>query len=114
MINGGFDKLLQEALDPQKVTLTCGIHGYAYGSKRSHPNFKCKQCNMVSFMGLLANTPPEKRQETVEMLEYTIHKLVEADKRGELDRATILKHPIVTITSEDGTERVYDPNKVEH
>jgi len=52
---------------------------------------------MVSFMGLLANTPPDRRQETVEMLEYSIHKLIEAEKRGELDKTTLFKRPEVSI-----------------
>jgi len=95
-------KLLDEALDPQKVILTCGIHNWSYGLKNKFgkpvpPNFKCKQCTMVSFMGLLANTPPEKRQETVEMLEYSVHKLIEAEKRGEIDRKTLFERPEVSI-----------------
>jgi len=48
-------------------------------------------------MGLLANTPPEKRQETVEMLEYSVHKLIEAEKRGEIDRKTLFERPEVSI-----------------
>jgi hypothetical protein len=92
----GFAKLIEEALDPNKVTLSCGIHNYFY-SRTSKPNFKCKQCMMVSFMGLLANTPPEKREETVEMLEYTIHHLIEADKRGEIDHKKLLERPEVYI-----------------
>jgi hypothetical protein len=92
----GFQKLIDEALDPEKVTLSCGIHNYFY-SRTAKPNFKCKQCMMVSFMGLIANTPPEKREETVEMLEYTIHQLIEADKRGEIDRVKLNQRPEVYI-----------------
>ncbi len=96
------EKLAAEALDPQKVHLTCGIHQWSYGQKNKQgapvpPNFKCKQCQMVSFMGLLANTPPDRRQETVEMLEYTVHKLIEAEKRGEIDKMTLFKRPEVNI-----------------
>ena len=96
------EKLASEALDPQKVHLTCGIHQWSYGSKNKHgqtipPVFKCKQCMMVSFMGLIANTPPDKRQETVEMLEYSVHKLIEAEKRGEIDKMTLFKRPEVSI-----------------
>jgi hypothetical protein len=96
------DKMISEALDPNKVLLQCGIHKWVYGMKdkigRSvPPNFKCKQCTMVSFMGLLANTPPDRRQETVEMLEYSIHKLIEAEKRGEIDKMTLFKRPEVSI-----------------
>lgn len=96
------EKLASEALDPNKVLLTCGIHNWSYGQKNKFgkpvpPNFKCKQCQMVSFMGLLANTPPDRRQETVEMLEYTVHKLMEAEKRGEIDKTTLFKRPEVSI-----------------
>lgn len=52
---------------------------------------------MVSFMGLLANTPANKRQEVVEMLEYTVHKLIEAEKRGEIDVLKLMAHPQVTV-----------------
>ncbi len=52
---------------------------------------------MVSFMGLIANTPPDRRQDTAEMLEYTIHKLIEAEKRGEIDKMTLFKRPEVNI-----------------
>ena len=89
-------EVLAEALDKDKVTLVCGIHNYVYGSKKP-PVFKCARCMMVTFMGLLANTPASKRQETLEMLEYSTHKLVEADKRGELDAVKLRKHPKVYV-----------------
>lgn len=88
------DQLVSEALDPKKVTLTCGIHHYAYGG-RLKPNFKCKQCMMVCFMGLIANTPPEKRKEQMEMLEYSVHELIDLEKKGQLPE--LLKHPEVYI-----------------
>lgn len=87
---------LAEALDPKKTTLTCRIHHYHYGSKKP-PNFRCKQCAMVNSMGLIMNTPPERRQEMLEMFEYTVHKLVEAAKDGTLTRDTLYRHPQVTI-----------------
>ena len=61
------EALISEALDPTKVTLTCGTHTYAYGGK-TPPNFKCKRCLFTMFMGLIANTPPDKRKEQMEML----------------------------------------------
>jgi hypothetical protein len=95
------EKLASEALDPEKVVLTCGIHNWSYGLKLNGqpvpPVFKCKQCQMVSFMGLLANTPADKRQETVEMLEYTVNKLIEAERRGEIDKTTLFKRPEVSV-----------------
>ena len=98
------EKLAAECLDPQKVILTCGIHNWSYGQQRNGspvpPIFNCKQCQMVSFMGLLANTPPEKRQETVEMLEYSVHHMIEAEKRGEIDKNTLFRRPEVQIEKE--------------
>src|SRR5271154_3622069 len=72
-------QFLEEAPDPRKVTLVCGIHKYSYGSKRK-PNFRFKQCSFVNSMGLIANTPPERRTEMLEMFEFTVNKLVEAAK----------------------------------
>ena len=92
-------KLLSEVMDPSKVVLTCPIHNWVYGTKRP-PNYKCKQCWMASFMGLLANTPPNRRLEVLEMLEYRVHKLVEADKKGEIDRIKLFARPEVTISKE--------------
>ncbi len=90
------EKLFSECMDKEKVILTCGIHHFSYGQKRI-PTPGCKNCQMVSFMGLLANTPPPRRQEVLEMLEYSVHKLVEADKRGELRKQKFLKRPEVTV-----------------
>jgi hypothetical protein len=51
-------------------------------------------------MGLLSNTPPNRRLEVLEMLEYSVHKLVEADKKGQIDRIALFKHPEVSINKE--------------
>jgi hypothetical protein len=88
--------LLAEVLDPNKVTLTCGTHHYAYSTGgKLKPNFKCKKCLFVMYMGLLANTPPDKRQDQMEMLEETVHGLVEAKQSGKL--AEFFKHPEVYV-----------------
>lgn len=86
--------LISEALDPQKVTLTCGVHHFAYGSK-TKPNFKCKRCLFTLFMGLIANTPPDKRKEQMDMLEYSVHELIEAHKSGKMQ--DFFKHPEVYV-----------------
>jgi hypothetical protein len=96
-------QLLEEALDPKKVTLTCGIHHWAYGSKRK-PNFRCKRCLFTMFMGLIANTPPEKRKEQVEMLEWTIHQLIEAKDKKELQQ--FFKHPEVYVNDKRINDKV--------
>lgn len=87
-------QLISEALDPKKITLTCGVHHYAYGGKIK-PNFKCKRCLFTMFMGLIANTPPEKRQEQMEMLEFSVHELIDAYKSGKLQ--DFFKHPEVYV-----------------
>jgi len=89
--------ILALAMDPKKVTLTCGIHHYAYGGKMK-PNFKCKRCMFTTFMGLIVNTPPDKQQEQLEMLEYSVHELIEAEKKGLLK--DLLKHPEVYVNDE--------------
>ncbi len=88
------EQLLSEALDPTKVTLTCGEHFYDYGGK-TPPNFKCKRCLFTMFMGLIANTPPDKRKEQMEMLEFTINELIEAKKSGKMQ--DFFKHPEVYV-----------------
>ena len=90
-----------------KFVLACSIHKRGYGSKKP-PVFNCKECQMVQLVGLICNTPPDKRMETLEMLEYSTHKLIEADNRGEIDRAKLYKHPKITIEQEDGTVREYN------
>lgn len=91
-------KLIAETADSEKIVLVCGQHRFAYNprSKRA-PVFGCKQCWMVQFTGLLANTPPNKRDEVLEMLEYSVHKLIEADKNGTIDRIKLLSRPEVSI-----------------
>ena|SRR6266705_340196 len=91
------EQLISEALDPKKVTLTCGKHTYAYGGK-TKPNFRCKRCMFTMFMGLIANTPPDKRQEQMEMLEFSVHELIEAKKSGKLQ--DFFKHPEVYVSGE--------------
>lgn len=86
--------LIAEAMDPKKVTLTCGTHSYAYGGKLP-PNFKCKKCIFTMFLGLIANTPPDKRQDQVEMLEEVVHKMVEAKDQGQY--ADFFKRPEVYV-----------------
>lgn len=88
--------LISEMMDPRKVVLTCGQHKYTYKGQRK-PNFKCPKCNFVSFMGLICNTPPEKRQEQLEMLEFTVNTMIEEVKAGRLTKDTLLKRPEVSI-----------------
>lgn len=88
------DALIAEAMDPKKVTLTCGLHHYVYGGKLP-PNFKCKRCLFTMFLGLVANTPPDQRQDRVEMLEEVVHKLIEAKDQKQYEQ--FFKHPEVYV-----------------
>jgi hypothetical protein len=84
-------KIVGEVFDNNKFVLTCKKHPwYSYGSKRP-PVFNCKECQMIGFVGLMCNIPADKREEVVEMLEYSVHKLIEADKRGEINRMELQK-----------------------
>jgi hypothetical protein len=89
-------KLVSEVFDKDKVVLTCKKHGWAYGSKKP-PVFKCKDCQMASFMGLMCVIPADKRMEVLEMLEYSVHKLIEADEKGTLGDIVLNARPEVTI-----------------
>jgi hypothetical protein len=104
------EQFASDMLDDEKFVLVCDVHRYTY-SLTKPPNFKCKKCMMVNFVGLLCNTPREKMRETVEMLEYSIRKLVEADNRGEIDRATLYKHPKITIEQDDGSVIEYNKDR---
>ena len=95
------EKLLSEVMDPEKVVLVCGEHRYTYNPRSNRPPvWNCPQCWKVQFIGLLANTPPNKRDEVLEMLEYSVHKLVEAAEKGQIDKIKLYKHPKVTVTRE--------------
>lgn len=88
--------ILSECTDKNKFVLVCSRHGRAYGAKRP-PVPGCKECYMVDFVGLVANTPPEKREEIVEMLEFSVRSLIQAERDGILTKQTFFKHPQVTI-----------------
>lgn len=96
------ENVISGALDKDKVTLVCEQHQHVYGSKNADgspkkPVFGCKQCMFVEYLGLIVNTPEDKRQETLEMLEYSAHKMIEAEKRGEIDKMKLFKHPKVYV-----------------
>jgi len=90
------EEILKTFVDKDQVMFHCPKHNFFYGEKRQ-PTPGCKDCIMVSFVGLLANTPPSRHKEVVEMLEYSVHHLLEASQRGELTFDTMFDHPHVTI-----------------
>jgi|ERR1035437_352427 hypothetical protein len=88
--------LLAEVMDPHKVTLTCGLHHYAYGGT-AKPNFKCKRCMFTMFMGLVANTPPDSRKDVMDMLEAEVHSMIEMSNSSDLKLQDFFKHPEVYV-----------------
>ena len=92
--------LISEAMDPQKVTLICSTHNFAYGSKGTKPNFKCKRCLFTMFMGLVANTPPENRKEVMDMLEAEVHSMIEMSKSSDPKLQDFFAHPEVYVNGE--------------
>lgn len=88
--------LIAEAMDPRKVTLTCGQHSYAYGGKIK-PNFKCKRCLFTMFMGLVVNTPPDQRKDVIDMLEAEVHSMIEMSKSSDKKLQDFFKHPEVYV-----------------
>ena len=81
-----------------KVVLVCHKHKHAYGSKKPF-DFSCPDCWMVEYVGLFCNTPQERWDEMLEMLEYSVNHLVEAEKNGTLQQQDFMKHPEVKIES---------------
>jgi len=94
---GEMEKFAASFLDKDnKVILTCGKHFHAYGDGKP-PVFSCYDCQMVEFVGLLCNLPRERWDEVIEMLEYSVHHMIEAEKRGELQQMEFLHRPEVTV-----------------
>lgn len=89
-------EILSSFTDKDMVLLHCPKHHFFYGQKRQ-PTPGCKDCILASFVGLLANTPPSRHKEVVEMLEYSVHHIKEAADRGDLKFDTLFDHPHVTI-----------------
>lgn len=89
-------EILSECTNKDKFLLVCSRHGRAYGQKRP-PVAGCKECYMVDFLGLMANTPPNKRLEIMEMLEYSVRSLIQAENDGILTKQSFYKHPRVSI-----------------
>ena len=87
--------LINEALDTRKMLLFCEVHGYIGGPSRS-PYPGCKSCWMAYFVGIMAKTPPHKREQKLQELETIVHKLAEDVERGKAD-FTLFEHPHINI-----------------
>lgn len=106
------EKVLDELLSGKKgetVQLVCGIHNHVYGSKdpitggAKAPNFKCSRCMFVEYMGLIINTPPDKREATIAALEESARQVAQADKEGRIDRYKLYKHPKIFVNDKEIT-----------
>lgn len=89
-------ELIAEALDAERVTLTCGDHGYIAGSFESKPKAGCYKCNMVFLVHLMATTPPAKRLEKLEELERAIVDACALEDRSKFDFQAF-DHPKIEI-----------------
>lgn len=87
------EQLLEEVLDPNKVSLYCSQHLY-FGpgkDKQIRPTSGCAKCWQVYFLLDYANTPPDKRNQRVAELEEVIHHLVESVEQGTFDYKPLQK-----------------------
>jgi hypothetical protein len=91
-------QLLEEVLDPQKVTLLCGDHNYVSGSVVP-PTAGCSKCWLVYFVTEVGKTPPDKRHDKVEMLEQMVRHMIESEKTG--DNMKLFEHPEVKVEREN-------------
>lgn len=89
-------ELIAEALDSERVTLTCGEHGYIAGSFQSRPMPGCVNCNKVFLIHLLTTHPPAKRAEKLEELTRAIVDACALEDRGKFDFQAF-EHPKIEI-----------------
>lgn len=96
----GNSALLNEVLDPNKVTLVCEVHNYVAGSGVRR-NMGCKKCIMVDYIYMFAKTPPEKRAEALDKFEGLVRAMCELEEKGEL-KVNIYDKPEIQIEWENG------------
>lgn len=84
-----------QVMDPNKVTLTCGVHNYVPG-RDIRKNLGCAQCIMADFVYMFARVPREKQMEELEKFEALIHTMCELEDTGKLD-INIQRHPTLEI-----------------
>lgn len=85
-------QIVQEATDPNKVTLVCDQHYYiGYGP----PVIDCPKCWTVYYMLLIAKTPPHLREERFQQLESVVQHMAEDEEKG--NGIKLFQHPEVKI-----------------
>lgn len=93
---------LEQALDPRKLSMYCGLHKY-YGPSKTNkeikPHKNCARCWFVFYVHDMVSTPPHHRAERLEALEEVLHHAAELDDKGQFDFKPYL-HPKVEIGSE--------------
>lgn len=79
---------LAEIMDPNKVTVYCGLHSYFGPSKNgveTKPMQGCSRCWTVLYFYDIVNTAPERRAERLEELTEVLHKVTEMADKGTWD-----------------------------
>lgn len=79
---------IEELMDPNKVTLYCGIHNYfgpSKGGVQVKPALGCPRCCMVMYFYDIVNTAPERRAERLDELTEVLHKVAELSAKGKWD-----------------------------
>lgn len=96
------EKLLEEVLDPNKVSIYCGTHNYFGPTKPGQPEVKpgqnCPKCWTVLYLHDIATTPPAQRAQRLDELEEVIHKATELAARGMWDYEP-LRHSKIEMES---------------
>lgn len=86
-------RIITEALDPNKIVLMCKKHMYAGNGM---PTESCKDCHQVWWTNWAAKLDPSKRTEIIERVQELAHMAVELDKKGMFD-VELFEHPEVLI-----------------
>lgn len=75
-----------EVLDPNKVTLICGLHNYTPIGSSGMPvppaTHGCKNCWQAYYTTTLAQTPPHLREQRLEEWEKTVRDAVQYVESG--------------------------------
>lgn len=79
------EKYAAEVLDPDKVQLQCGEHGYKPGTTTGMPRASCPNCWMAFYVYSFARISPDKREEFMESLERGVVDACAQEDKGKMD-----------------------------
>lgn len=91
------EALLSEVTDPNKVVLICERHHYIADGPPVVTN--CKDCWMVYYTKLYAQTPPSKREESLDLWEKTVRDACQMEDAGTFD-FKVFDRPIIKTERE--------------